>query len=263
MDVYSLGVVLYETVTGQRPVGDFAPLPPALDRIVRRALALDPDQRYARVEEMGRELSRVDAAGLSRALGPDEQNYVRAVALLAALSTALVLWAVLLSFSPKVIDAEDVQPLVMVATQVLPDGRVLSRARFEMWPALGALGTVALTVLAYGALRRHWRQAGLDRPSPEPLTESRAVLAWGLALVSLYGFRKLLQHRGHAWAATYIPILGGVMEVAALFLVWVAVLQAWRTGRPLRHELPLWLGLALTLVPPALELTIYLLGWRP
>jgi serine/threonine-protein kinase len=83
-DLYSVGVVLYELLTGTVPfVGDTPveiamkhlssvpdppsarrpELPVALDQIVLRALAKDPDERYQTAEEMDAELARV-AEGL-------------------------------------------------------------------------------------------------------------------------------------------------------------------------------------------------------
>jgi hypothetical protein len=146
----------------------------------------------------------------------------------------------------------------MLRSEPLPDGRVRSRARFETWPTLAAVAAIAAAMAAHGALRRHWRDAGLERPRPaRPVPESRTVLALGVVAVVVYGLRRLLEDRGFGPAFVYVPIVGGLIELAAVFGFWVAVLQAWRASRPLRREWPLWTGVLLALVPPVTDLLAY------
>jgi serine/threonine-protein kinase len=262
MDVFSAGAVLYEMVRGERPMGDFAPLEAPLDRVVRKALAPDPARRHASAAEMARALDGASSAGDE--LAADEVLWLRAVALLETVATAAVLWAFLVSVSPKVLGPGEIAPLVMLQGERLADGRTVSRARFETWPTLLALAAVALGVAAQASLRRHWRQTGLERREPSrPVRESRAVLLCGGVAVATYALRRLFGDGAAAWAIVYVPILGGLLETAVVFFAWTAVLQAQRRGRPLRREHALWAGLALALVPPVTDLARYVQNWQP
>jgi serine/threonine-protein kinase len=163
-DLYSLGIVLYELLTGKTPFDgetpveiamkhlSHAPKPPSklrpdipreLDMVVLRALAKNPDDRYQSADEMEADLERVArGASVAAATVDTATQVLRRPAPAPAAESATA--------------ATMIAPLSSAGTRTLPPPVVAEEEEYEepggpdrpLWPWLVAIGFIIAAIVA-------------------------------------------------------------------------------------------------------------------
>ena len=132
-DIYSMGVVFYEMLTGEIPVGAFEPpsqraaVDGRLDEVVMKALASDPDRRFQNARDVGSRISTISSHGNAGA-PPAEQAHWPGPSTIMENGAAALAVGVKNIFSPEEFDDADnlgktlvTLPLDQLESDKLPD----------------------------------------------------------------------------------------------------------------------------------------------
>jgi eukaryotic-like serine/threonine-protein kinase len=162
-DLYSLGIVLYELLTGKTPFDGETPveiamkhlstapkppsklrsdIPPELDMVVLRALAKNPDDRYQSADEMEADLERVARGARVSATTADTATQVLSRPAAAVVAAEAATAATMIATPPAT--ARDAPPPAIVEEE---EGYQEGGDR-PLWPWLVAIGFIIAAVIA-------------------------------------------------------------------------------------------------------------------
>jgi hypothetical protein len=263
-DIYSLGVVFYEMLTGQLPIGRFeppskkVPVDVRLDEIVLRSLESEPDRRYQHASDVKTDLETI-AGGASSpktaslrsqsrsaetmycaACGsPNRPNEFRCTNCGAALHDP-----------PTAKGSSEYPPLHLIPYKNGPAVMAYYAGMFSLIPCIGFfLGIAAIVLGVMGAknARKHLEVQGSYHAWTGIILGSLVVLAHPCALVYLNGvFPHSLASAALGWFALLLLVVGLLLYAAG----WVGLCIA-----AFRQSI-LW-GLLVFLMPAV----TYAAGW--
>ncbi len=199
-DIYSLGVVFYEMLTGELPIGRFAPpstktpVSTNVDEVVFRTLEKDRERRFQSAGEMK---TQIEHLGVGNSTTPPSASAAR-------VSSRAVLAALLVGLSFPV-------PMLVAFAAISGKGGI---GPGELWLGFGSVALAGLGGTILGWLSLHEIRQSEERLRGLPFAIA-ATMTWPMLLLAAFALALPMLGLNRVGSS---GILGGIGQVLALLV---------------------------------------------
>ena len=246
-DIYSLGVVFYQMLTGELPIGRFEPpshrvlIDVRLDEVVLRALEREPSRRYQQVSEVRTQVETIVATspGATR-VPPVVAEPAATSPRFSRLAILGLLWALLLPLGSAMSAVA-----ASLCAGLEPDSvwRWVTGFGMVVLGLAGLFGTTILGCIAIGQIRRSaGRLYGLRLALFDallfPLLALDGLIGWlCMSIAGLMSHSEQISREGLAAIAHTTSILDMGRDVAILICILVDGLIIWLSWRAVKKPI--------------------------